>query len=80
MRKITEQELNEILEEHKRWLKKEPGAKQGDLSYVDFRHMQSCLKGRDLLQVNLEGADLRGVSLRGTNINHAYTNKARLCL
>ena len=56
MKKITRNKLNEILEEHKKWLYGNSG-KQADLSNAD-------LSGANLRYANLSGANLRYANLR----------------
>lgn len=43
---ITQEELNEILEKHKKWLNGEPSGERADLSDCDLRH--SDLRDCDL--------------------------------
>ena len=60
--KITREELNDVLEKHKRWL--DTDGKEGeraDLSYTDLR-------GFNLTRVNLAGADLSYTNLQSTNL------------
>ena len=52
LRKITQEQLEEILHKHESWLEDKEGGEKADLSYVD-------LTGADLTGASLEGADLR---------------------
>ena len=61
MRKISKEELDEILEKHKKWVKGEDGGKRADLYGANLR-------GADLLGANLRGADLRNAYLRGAKL------------
>lgn len=56
MKKITEEELKKILENHSHWLKEDCEG------WVD---MKANLRGVDLSDANLRGAYLRGADLRG---------------
>lgn len=60
---MTQEELNKILEEHKKWL----------LSF-EREGKKADLRGADLRCANLCGADLRG-----TDLNHAYLCGTDLC-
>lgn len=71
MRKITDEELKEILEKHKKWLNSEDGGKRAELRYV-------YLQGFDLRHANLRNADLQGADLRHTNLRHADLERAIL--
>ena len=72
MKKITEEELKEILEQHRLWLNS--NGKEGkctnltnvNLSGADLR--RADLIGADLRRANLRRADLRGADLRGANL------------
>ena len=58
---MTQTELEEKIELHKKWLNNEPGGERANLSGED-------LPGADLNSVNLRGADLSGVNLSGANL------------
>ncbi len=58
---MTQAELNEILEKHKKWLNNEPGGERADLGYRD---LSGCnLRGSDLGHSDLRHSDLRGANL-----------------
>lgn len=69
-KKITQRELNEILELHKMWLDRKDG-KRADLTGVD-------LCGLNLHDVNLEYADLHGANLSKANLSCANLSYADL--
>lgn len=87
---MTQDELDKILEAHKKWLNGEKGGVRAnlhgtflrnvilynaDLSDVDLSCAYLC--GVDLPSVCLRGADLHGAYLNGIDLNHAdlsYTN------
>lgn len=57
MRVISNEELQDILENHRTWVTEVRGGEQADLSNVD-------LHGVDLFNVNLQYADLHGADLQ----------------
>lgn len=61
LRRITENELLEILRKHEAWVEGKPGGEQADLSNVDFRGID--LTGAFLAYAILEGANFEGVLL-----------------
>ena len=70
MKTCTEAELNEILSNHKHWIKED----------VDgWRKMGADLCGANLCGANLRGADLCGADLRGANLRGANLYEANLC-
>ena len=86
MRTITDEELQDILEKHKKWLNNEDGGKRAYLRGADLRG--AYLQYADLLGANLRGADLRGAylqyadlqgaNLRDTNLRGANLRGAKL--
>ena len=75
MKKITRNELKEILEEHKKWLY-ENGGKQADLRYADLSNAD--LSNADLSNANLWNANLSGTDLRYADLRYAYLSNADL--
>lgn len=70
-RKITQEELNEILEKHKKWLHDEHGGERADLSGRDLRDSNlrdSDLRGSDLSYSDLSRSDLRDSDLSYSNL------------
>lgn len=63
---MTQSELDEILEKHKKWLNKEEGGEKADLRGADLHEVN--LSETDLSNVNLRGADLRGADLSKANL------------
>ena len=87
MRTFSAEELNEILENHKSWLK--PGGKSGGravligakLSNANLREAnlrEANLSEAYLSEAYLTGADLRGANLRGSNLIWADLTGANL--
>ena len=59
---MTQKEIKEVLEKHKRWLEESEGWSEDD---------RADLKGADLKGANLRVADLRVADLRGANLRGA---------
>ena len=68
-RKITQEELNKILDKHKKWLNNEPGGECADLHYSDLRGCNFC--GSNLSGCNFRDSDLRYSDLRGCNLSYS---------
>ncbi|QCQ60915.1 pentapeptide [Rheinheimera phage vB_RspM_Barba14S] len=62
---MKQEELNLILENHKKWLNDDGG-------------IRADLRGANLSGANLKGADLRGANLRGADLWTAYLRGANL--
>ena len=83
---MTEKELKEILEKHRKWLSKEEGGEMADLGCADLRCANlrcADLRCANLSRVNLSraylrGADLRGADLRGANLSDANLSGVNL--
>ena len=87
MKKLTQKQINKILEGHKHWLNEDCRGWENmtadfsscdlsyvDLSYVNLRHANlrgANLSYADLSYVDLSYADLRGANLRGANLSYA---------
>ena len=69
---MTRQEIDKILELHKKFLNGEKEGKRADLCGAD-------LCGADLRGANLHGADLRGANLRSADLRGANLRSADLC-
>ena len=68
---MTQEELNIILEKHKKWLKDEEGGERADLRGANLRYADlsgADLSGSDLRGANLSGADLSGAHLSGADL------------
>ena len=80
MVKYSEEELNKILYDHKKWIVPGDGEK-ADLSGADLSGADlsgADLRGADLSGANLSGADLRGANLSGANLRCANLSGANL--
>jgi uncharacterized protein YjbI with pentapeptide repeats len=73
---MNQQELDLILESHKKWLKCEEGGSRADLRDADLR--DADLRDVDLRGANLRGANLRGADLRGADLRDANLRDADL--
>lgn len=91
MRALTDEELQDILAKHKKWLNDEAGGVRADLRNVDLSYadMKSAnLQSADLqdatfahanlTNADLSEADLRFVNLQCANLNHANLQGAKL--
>ncbi|BCJ86498.1 pentapeptide repeat-containing protein [Effusibacillus dendaii] len=65
--KLTQEQLNEILEEHRKWWYYEEGGERANL------------RRADLCVANLHGADLRVAYMRGADLRGANLHGAKLC-
>ena len=80
LREISEEELKEILEEHKKWVETE--GKEGiqanlhNANLMEANLMEANLGGANLLEADLGGADLRGAILFGADLRGADLGKA----
>ena len=73
---MTQNELDKILKNHKKWLNNADGGSRANLKVADLRGAN--LRAADLRDVNLWGADLRGADLRGANLRGADLRGADL--
>jgi hypothetical protein len=79
MRKISKEELDTILENHKHWIKKDVEGwenMRADLSETNLRSAK--LYGANLYGANLRGADLCGADLSVTNLSETNLRGADL--
>ena len=74
---MTQEELNVILDKHKRWLSGKEGGERADLYRADL--CGANLYGANLRGANLREADLYGANLRGANLREADLCVADLC-
>lgn len=73
---MTQSELLEILERHRKWLAKESDGRPADLHGADLHGAD--LLGADLSEANLNGADLRYTNLRGADLRYTDLRGADL--
>jgi len=74
---MTQNELNEVLSLHKRWLESYGAeGKLADLRGADLRGAN--LQGANLLYANLQGANLQGANLQYANLRDANLRDANL--
>ena len=86
MRKISKEELKDILDKHNKWLNDEDGGERADLRGADLINANltgANLRGADLMNADLRDADLRdadliGADLSGANLRGAYLKKCHI--
>ena len=66
MRRVSADELEKIIERHKKWLRGEDGGERADLS------------GANLAETGLRGADLSGANLTEACLARANLTRAKL--
>ena len=74
---MLQSDINEILENHRKWLMCECGGKRADLCCADLR--DADLYGANLRDANLYGANLHDAYLYGANLYGANLRDAYLC-
>jgi hypothetical protein len=75
MSAYTQEQLNEILDKHREWLRDEDGGERADLSGANLSGADlsgADLFGADLSDADLFGADLSGANLSGANLSRVY--------
>ena len=83
---MTQEELQTILEKHKKWLNDVPGGASANLAGANLKYANLAgadleyanLAGADLEYANLEGADLEYLDLAGANLKDANLEGANL--
>jgi uncharacterized protein YjbI with pentapeptide repeats len=86
MREISREELDLILEKHKKWLNNEDGGERADLRETDLRETdlrwanlsEANLSEANLSEANLSETDLRETDLRWANLRWANLSGANL--
>ena len=79
MRKITQEELDKIIEQHQHWIHEDVDGwedMKADLSKADLS--RANLSGADLSRANLHGANLRRANLRRADLSWANLSGADL--
>lgn len=66
---MTREELEAVLDKHKKWLAGQEDGVRADLNCVDLSY--ACLRRANLIEARLSGADLRRADLRGADLNCA---------
>ena len=80
MKRLTQEEINKVLENHKHWLAEDCDKwenMQADFSYCDLRNAD--LYNADLHNANLCNADLYNADLHNANLCNADLYNANLC-
>lgn len=73
---MTQEELNTILDKHKKWLNDEEGGEMADLCGADLSG--ACLGGANLSEANLSEADLSRSNFGGADLLQANLGGANL--
>ena len=73
---MKQEELQEILDAHKKWINGEDGGAGADLRRADLR--RADLRRADLFGANLRDANLRGADLSGADLRRADLRGANL--
>ena len=73
---MLKQELQTIIEKHKKWLNEEHGGERANLRGADLRGAD--LRGEELREADLSESDLRGEDLSGANLRGADLSGADL--
>lgn len=71
---MTQEELQTILEKHKKWLNNVPGGERANLRGANLRGANlecAYLAGANLECANLANANLRGANLAGANLDYS---------
>ena len=66
---MTQEELDKVLELHKKWVKNEPEGKRAVLSCESLVGKKLC--GADLRHIDFCNTDLRHADFRGANIDYS---------
>ena len=66
---MTQEELQTILEKHKKWLNDVPGGERANLEGANLA--SANLADANLERANLEGANLASANLRGANLDYS---------
>ena len=74
---MNQQELQQVLKLHQKWLNNEEDGVRADLSGSNLRH--SDLRGSDLRHSDLSGSNLRGANLTNITFNENTTGLTNLC-
>ena len=84
LRKITQEELNNIIDDHQHWLKKDCEGwekMRADLSHVDLSYgvdlSHANLSHANLIDANLSEADLSYACLRGADLSYANLSEVK---
>ena len=81
MKKLTQEQANEVVRLHGMWLREEEGGVRADFSECDLHgiNLQDAdLQDADLRGANLERANLQDADLRGADLQDAYLRGANL--
>lgn len=75
-RKPTQQQINELLDQHEKFLADEPGGMGLSLLGIDLSNLD--FSGRNLRSVHLSGSNLSGAFFRNANLHRANLSSCKL--
>ena len=78
---MTSEEIEKVLDLHKKWCNNGQNGKKADLCRADLRGVNLCgadLSGADLREADLSGANLRCANLCGADLREANLRRANL--
>lgn len=79
MKKLTPEELTQILENHKHWIYEDCDGWENMRANLQWANLlEADLREADLREADLQWADLRGANLRGANLQWADLREADL--
>ena len=91
MKRIEQEELDELMVLHEKWLAGEPGGKRLDLRNMDLSELDFAnknlkfavlrfadMQGAILTYANLENADMQGANLKGVDLRWTHLEYAKL--
>lgn len=65
-KRLTQEQLNNILEKHYLWLNKKVGGEQAEISMCNLTNLD--LRNANLNSASIQGCDLTNVDLSGSNL------------
>ena len=77
MKKYTQEELREIIEKHRMWLREVKGGERANLSYADLS--SADLSYADLSYADLSGAQTGGAMLQEARLDNTIWIDGRVC-
>lgn len=82
LKKITQKELDIVLEKHRLWLERKDGGERADLSYTDLSYLdflEANLKFANFRHSNLKHVWLLGTNLEAANLLDTNLEEAFIC-
>lgn len=73
---MTQDKLDEILEKHIKWLRKDPAGERADMSGTDVR--EADMREADMNGANMRESDMRGAYMHWANMSGANMSGANI--